>query len=166
MARFRSRRSCRVVLSVPIRVFGTDYRGVDFTEDAETVVVNLHGAKIRLTHQLLPDQEIRLFSQATQQDAVFRVVAQAAGSDRSFTYWGVENLDPRLNLWGVQIPALEPDDQLGVRVQLECPHCSAHQTVRLDESLLAALEEEGGVPRECLDCRQSGVWKLLPFNEA
>jgi len=166
MARFRSRRSCRVALSIPIRVFGTDYRGVDFTEDAMTVVVNLHGAKIRLAHQLLPDQEIRLLSDATQQDAIFRVVSQAGDSDNEFTYWGVENLDPRLNLWGVEIPEMEPDDELAVRVQLECPHCAAHQTVRLDEELLAALEEEGGVPRGCLACKQSGLWKLLPFNEA
>src|SRR5512140_1612316 len=57
-----TRRSCRVAMELPIRVFGVDFRGIDFTEEALTSIVNLHGAKIRLSHQLLPDAEIRLFN--------------------------------------------------------------------------------------------------------
>ncbi len=74
MVEFQTRRSCRVALSVPIRVFGIDDQDVDFTEEALTIIVNLQGAKIRMTHQLLPDSEIRLFSHPTGQGSVFRVV--------------------------------------------------------------------------------------------
>ena len=74
MAETQTRRSCRVAMAMPIRVFGTDFRGIDFTEEALTTIVNLHGAKIRLSHQLLPEAEIRLFNHSTGRDAVFRVV--------------------------------------------------------------------------------------------
>jgi len=160
MAGSKARRSCRVALRVPIRVFGTDYRGVDFTEDAITLLVNLHGAKIRLTHQLLPDSEIRLVSHPTGQDSIFRVVSKLPSSELQFTYWGVENLDPDKNLWGVSIPALQSGEQLAVRVVLECPICSARDSLRSDETLLTALQETGGLTRVCGACNKPGLWKL------
>ena len=107
MVEFQTRRSCRVALSVPIRVFGVDYRGIDFTEEALTLIVNLHGAKIRMIHQLLPDSEIRLISHPTGRDSLFRVVSKLQSSELKFTYWGVENLDPEKNIWGVDIPELQ-----------------------------------------------------------
>ncbi len=165
MPRYRQRRSCRIALSIPVRVFATDYRGIDFTEDAVTIVVNLHGAKIRMAHQLLPEQEICLFSQTTRQDAHFRVVSKLEGSDSQYTYWGVENLDPTRDIWGVKIPELQPDDQLGVRVVLECPTCSARDSLRVDEMQLAALLEKRKIARSCPACGSSGLWKLLPFQE-
>jgi hypothetical protein len=151
-------------MAVPIRVFGVDYRGKDFTEEANTVIVNLHGAKIRLSHQLLPDSEIRLHSHPTGQDSVFRVVSKLQSSELKFTYWGVENLEPDKNIWGVEIPEILPGDQLKVRVTLECPICSSRESLRADEILLAALQEKGGVERGCKVCRSTGLWKLLPFQ--
>jgi len=165
MPQFQSRRSCRVALSVPIRVFGFDYHGVDFTEDAVTIAVNLHGAKIRMAHQLLPGQEIRLFSHPTRQDAIFRVVSKTNGSDEKFAYWGVENLDPKQNIWGVRFPELQQGDQLAVRIVLECPVCFVRESLRVEEALLVSLQEKGGVQRDCNACHASGLWKLLPLQE-
>lgn len=107
MVHSRTRRSSRIVLTLPIRVFGVDYRGIDFTEEAVTIIVNLHGAKIRMTHQLLPDSEIRLISHPTGLDSVFRVVSKLQSAELQYTYWGVENLDPEKNIWGVDIPAFQ-----------------------------------------------------------
>jgi len=163
MMEFQTRRSCRVALSVPIRIIGIDFRGIDFTEEALTTVVNLHGAKIRMTHQLMPDSEIRLLSHPTGQDSVFRVVSKLQSAELKFTYWGVENMDPEKNIWGVDIPAIEAGDQVKVRVIIECPTCSAHVALRLDEAQLAALQEKGGVERTCNGCNTPGLWKLLPF---
>jgi len=151
-------------VSVPICVFGFDYRGVDFSEEAHTVIVNLHGAKIRMTHQLLPESEIRLISHPTGRDSVFRVVSKLQSSELKFTYWGVENLDPEKNIWGVDIPELQAGDQLKVRVTIECPTCSARESLRVDETPLAALQEKGGVEWTCKDCKTSGLWKLVPFQ--
>ncbi len=155
-----------MALSVPIRVFGIDYRGIEFTEEAHTIIVNLHGAKIRMSHQLLPDSEIRLVSHPTGLDSLFRVVSKLQSSDLQFTYWGVENLDPGKNIWGVGIPELRPEDQVRVRVVVACPNCSFHESLRGDETLLAALQEKGGVQRTCGACKLSGLWKLLPFQAA
>ena len=164
MEGFQSRRSCRVALSVPIRVIGIDYRGIDFTEEALTLVVNLHGAKIRMTHQMMPDSEFRLLSHPTGLDALFRVVSKLQSSELKFTYWGVENMDPEKNIWGVDIPELRPGFQIKVRVMMECPTCSAHQPLFADETLLASLHEKGGVERTCEACKTPGLWKLLPFS--
>ena len=164
MLEFQTRRSCRVALSVPIRVFGFDYRGVDFTEEAITVIVNLHGAKIRMTHQLLPDSEIRLVSHPTGRDSVFRVVSKLQNSELKFTYWGIENLDPNSNIWGVDLPELETGDQLKVRVVIECPTCSARESLRVDETPLTVLMEKGGVEWTCKLCKTTGLWKLVPFQ--
>ena len=162
----QSRRSCRVAMSLPIRVFGVDFRGIDFTEEALTVIVNLHGAKIRLAHQLLPDSEIRVVNHSTGRDAIFRVVAKLQSSEAKFTYWGVESLDPKRNIWGVEIPQLLPMDQLkGRRITLECPSCSGLKSLRVDKPLLDSLQEKGGVERTCKVCNTSGLWKLVPYEQ-
>lgn len=158
----QSRRSCRVAMTVPIQVFGTDYRGIDFTEEACTLVVNLHGAKVRLTHQLLPEAEIRVVSHPTGQDAVFRVVSKLPDEELEFTYWGIENLEPQTNMWGVEIPELHSDDQPKVRVTLQCPGCSAQAVLHVTEALLVSLQEKGGADRTCGECSRSGLWQLPP----
>ena len=161
-----TRRSGRVAMSLPIRVFGVDFRGIDFTEEALTVIVNLHGAKIRLAHQLLPDTEIRLVNHATGRDAVFRVISKLPSSESKFTYWGVESLDPKRNIWGVEIPQLLPMDEIkGGRVTLQCPSCSGLKSLRVDKPLLASLQEKGGVQRTCKACNTMGLWKLIPFDQ-
>ncbi len=166
MMESQSRRSCRVAMSVPIRVFGIDDRDVDFTEEALTIIVNLHGAKIRMTHDLLPDSEIRLFSHPTGEGSLFRVVSKLQSSELKFKYWGVENLNPEKNIWGVDIPELRPGEQLKIQMTLECPSCSASESLHVDEALLASLQEKGGVERTCNLCHAPGMWKLLPFQAA
>jgi hypothetical protein len=161
MVEFQTRRSCRVALSVPIRVFGVDYRGIDFTEESHTIIVNLHGAKIRMIHQLLPDSEIRLISHPTGRDSLFRVVSKVPSPDPQYTCWGVENLDPRNNIWGVDIPEFRPGDRRKAQVALACPTCSTRESLPANESLLAALQEKGGVERTCKVCNAPGLWKLL-----
>jgi hypothetical protein len=165
MPQFRSRRSCRVAMSIPIRIYAVDYRGVDFTEDAETVVINRHGAKIRLVHQLLPDQEIRIHSRPTRLEAIFRVVSKVQGADLRYTYWGVENLDVHVNIWGVTLPALQAEDQVGIRAVLQCPTCAAQESIRMDEKLLCALTEQGGMVRGCPACNERGRWKIRSFQQ-
>ena len=166
MEEYKPRRSCRVALSIPIRVIGIDYRGIDFTEEATTIIVNLHGAKIRLLHQLMPDSEIRVLSRPTGVESVFRVVSKLESPELKFTYWGVENLEPGKNIWGVDIPELQPGYQTKVGVMMECPVCSARESVFADEHLVASLQEKGGMERTCLVCKNLALWTLLPFRGA
>ncbi len=77
----------------------------------------------------------------------------------------MESLDPGRNIWGVDIPHLAAMDQLkGLRVTLQCPKCSGLQSVCVDNSLLAALQEKGGAERTCKSCKTTGLWKLLPYD--
>lgn len=164
MTEFQRRRSSRVLLWAPIRVFGVDSAGADFTEEALTTIVNLHGAKIRLTHQLLLNSEIRLYNHSTGGSSVFRVVSKLDSSELKFTYWGVENLHPGKELWGVYFPELQPGDRLKLRVMVECPTCSTREALPIDETRLAALQEKGGVERTCTRCNAPRLWTLLHFS--
>lgn len=162
MAGSRSRRSRRVAMTVPIRVYGIDFHGIDFMEDSLTVVVNQHGAKIRLNHQLLPDSEILVFSHPTRREGFFRVVSKLETLEPDYSYWGIENLDPERNLWGVDIPQFQPGDESPGSVVLKCPTCSARESLQTNETLLTSLQERGGVNLTCKSCGELGLWRLLP----
>ncbi len=159
------RRSCRLVLTLPIRVFGIDFQGKDFVEDSNTLIVNRHGAKIRLTHQLLPEQEIRLLSRATQQEAIFRVVSKVPTVNFGYTFWGVECLEHDRDMWGVRFPEVIPKDQTGVRALLQCPICFTRELLFLDECLVASFQVMGGISRGCLNCRTTALWTPATFPE-
>lgn len=160
------RRSCRLALIVPIRVFGIDFQGKDFVEDSHTLVVNQHGAKIRLAHQLLPEQEIRLHSHANQQEAVFRVVSKVPAASFGYTLWGVECLDHDRDIWGIRFPAPVAQDQTSVRVLVQCPICFARELLFLDEFLVASVHAMGGISRGCLTCRATALWTAVAFSES
>ena len=156
MARTGVRRSTRLAVSLPIRVYATDFKGRDFVEDSTTVVVNYNGAKIRLTHQLIPEQEIRIQSLKTSAESVFRVVSRV----------GVECLSPSYEVWGMRFPEPGPDDQRSVRALLRCPVCHSREILFLDEPLLESIQELGGLLRGCLKCGQTGIWEQIPYTEA
>lgn len=166
MAETRVRRSTRLALSLPIRVYASDFKGTDFVEDSTTMVVNAHGAKIRLSRQLLPEQEIRIQSLKTGEEAVFRVVNRVGAVEDRFTYWGVECLNTDHNVWGVQFPEAGPDDRRSVRALVQCPVCRCREIVFLDEPLLESIQELGGLLRGCLRCGQTGMWAQLPYAES
>ncbi len=166
MAATRQRRTPRLAVGLPIRVFAIDFKGTDFVEDSTTVVVNFHGAKIRLVRQLVPEQEIRIFSQKTEEEEVFRVVARTGQMDNRQTFWGVESLNPTHNIWGISFPRLGPKDQKLVRATLQCPACRVREVLYLDEPILESIEELGGLLRGCLACGRTGVWQRVPFIES
>jgi hypothetical protein len=153
-------------LFIPIRVYGIDFQGKDFVEDATTLVVSWHGAKLRMIHQLLPEQEIRLLSRPTCQEGLFRVVSKVTGTDGQHTFWGVECLDPERSIWGIRFPALEAADQASVRITIECPGCHTRELLFLDEHVLECIQSKDGVARSCLSCKTSGWWQLVAYSEA
>ncbi len=162
----RQRRSARLAAQLPIRVFGIDYRGKDFVEDSSTLVVNLHGAKIRLLRQVMPEQEVRILCLRNNQDDVFRVVLKVEQEASRFSFWGVECLRTGRNIWDIDFPPLAPGDQTSVRIMLQCPECRTRELLYVDEPLLEASQELGGLVRGCVTCGYSGLWSQVPYNEA
>lgn len=161
-----TRRTPRLAYDVPIRVFATDFKGRDFVEDSTTLAVNLHGAKIRLGRELIPDQEIRILSRKTGRDAIFRVVCRAGDAGNWSSFWGVECMNPAHNIWGISFPELRPRDQNAVRAMLQCPECRIRELLYLDEQLLEKMETGGGLVRGCLSCGKTGQWKRVPYYES
>jgi hypothetical protein len=162
MSSFRPRRSCRLALSFPIRIFGSDFEGNPFMEDTFSVVVSLHGAKIRSAQPLHPGQEIRLLSLTTHLKAPFLVVSRVGDAAREFKFWGLESLEPGKNLWGVKFPELRVGDQASVRLLLECPDCFRREFIYADEPLLESLQTRSGVMRRCLLCKKATFWTPVP----
>src|SRR5690242_7709524 len=90
----QKRRTDRVLAPVRIRVIGNDVSGVSFSEETITVSFSAGGARISLTHPLIPDDVILIKNLANNIEEEFRVVGafqQVFGDRRE---WGVEALDP------------------------------------------------------------------------
>jgi hypothetical protein len=162
----RTRRSPRLALELPIRVFGFDYQGIDFVEDAATTVVAQHGAKIWLGRNLILEQEIRILCHPTHRESVFRVVCRAAGTNQGSIFWGVECLEMGNNIWGIDFPDVKPRDQRSVRMMVQCPECRMRELLHTDERLVEVVQEMGGLLRNCRLCGKSGLWKTVPYAEA
>jgi len=162
----KRRRTPRLAVKEPIRVFATDYRGRDFVEDSTTLAVNLHGAKIRLGRELIPEQEIRILSRRTGLEALFRVVSRAGESEGQQSFWGVESTDPKQNIWGIGFSPPNSVEQTAiVRVMLQCLECRVRELVDLDEALLQKIESADGLLRGCLTCGRTGHWKKVPYGD-
>jgi hypothetical protein len=161
----RERRTPRIAIELPIRVFATDFKGKDFVEDSTTVAINFHGARIRLGRELVPEQEIRILSGKTGREGVFRVVGRAGNSESKVSYWGVECLSTGQNIWGISFPELGPQDQTLVRAMLQCPACQVREVVFIDELLLGKVASNGGLLRGCLTCGKTGPWKQVPYYQ-
>ncbi len=93
------RRSPRRSIELQIRVSGIDVQGKAFVEDSVTLVISRHGAKIRLTHKLIAEEEIHILCQSTKREGAFRVVGEAGQPEKEFSFWSVECLNPAENIW-------------------------------------------------------------------
>ena len=167
MPEISQRRSPRRVLGLPIRVFGKDFRGRDFVEDSATLMLSRHGAKIRLTHKLIPEQEIQILFLGAKRKALFRVVSKAGEATGEFFFWGVECLTPGENLREGGIP--RPGPKLGpklslkdkslVQVTLRCSKCGMRELIDLDQTQIRAVRELKGLVRDCHACGANSLWR-------
>ncbi len=96
----------RVLLSVPILVSGKLPGGQDFREDAQTLVVNAHGALIALNAGVTADQLVTVSNKGTQQSLDCRIV-YVGRSQGGKTQMGIEFLKPSPAFWQIDFP---PED--------------------------------------------------------
>lgn len=98
------RRSERLLLRVPVKVFSKTKDGRPVEVDAEVVIVSHHGALLRSASPLPWGSVIELFNKYTRQQASFKVIWC---SDRSVSErWdvGVETGVSSEEFWGIQFP--------------------------------------------------------------
>ncbi len=153
-------------MRVPIRIIGKDSSGMNFFLDSSTVVVNRHGARVRVSSDLRPVGDVFIFCQATDEGERFRIVAQDEPDPSQKNLMGVESLKPEKNIWGIDFPEANPDDLQYVRVRLQCPECKCLKEALVTESEVEAALAEGGFPRECELCGFSGLWNEKPFLDS
>ena len=104
----KQRRSPRLMLSVPVLVYGWASDDNPFWEITKTLNVSAHGGLLEIGEWLERDQTILLVNNTTQEERKCRVVhtaTQEGGRNRV----GIEFLRPKGNFWG-----LAYDSQRGV----------------------------------------------------
>lgn len=153
-----TRRSDRIALQLAIIVSGADAMGYGFVEQTHTLVLSRHGAKILLARMLVPEQEITVRLRTNGREADVRVVGQI-GAGPAGPYYGIEFLDPQINLWDIEFPPLSDCEQAVARVLLECVRCHTRELSYLNEFEAEVFEANKVLSRPCKRCTDMSLWK-------
>ncbi len=139
--------------------------GSGFVEQTHTLLLGRHGAKILLRRKLVPEQEINIRCLKTGRETDARVVGQTGGDEEVFSY-GIELLDPNIDLWDIQFPP-EDESQAAVgRVLLACVRCRHQELAYLDEFEMEVLEATRFLSRHCGRCNDTNLWVRPGSEEA
>jgi hypothetical protein len=106
------RRTARIKLEVPIRVYSFGGRSGYFAEDTRTLVVNRDGALIALRHPVEPEGIIWIINLENLRQDDFRVVRLAGRKGAGSAEWGVEHLDKSLDLWEDCCPYFRGENEI------------------------------------------------------
>ena len=153
----QKRRIDRVLAPVRIQVIGNDVSGVSFSEETVTVSFSPGGARISLTHPLLPDDIILIKNLANNIEEEFRVVGafqQVFGDRRE---WGVEALNPESGIWGIDYTP--PVEGVQPKVLIECAACKSATQSSLSTIEYDVLLATGLISRHCERCKETTRWK-------
>jgi hypothetical protein len=106
-----TRRSGRVTLRVPLRIYEPDSNKRFLLEEASAVKVSLWGGLVALKANMHRDQKLFLVNQATGETAESKVAymgpMQLGG--RRLRLVAVEFLRPSPAFWGLVFPAIDPN---------------------------------------------------------
>lgn len=157
MTEIARRRSDRILAPVRIRVIGNDAMGVSFAEESVTVSFNHEGARISLTHSLLPDDIVLIKNLENDIEEEFRVVGgfqQVFGERRE---WGVEALNLKSEIWGVEF--VQPAEGVQPKVLIECAACKKAAQSPLSTIQYDVLLSTGLISRHCDRCGETTRWR-------
>jgi len=151
------RRTERILAPIRIRVIGNDASGVSFAEETVTVSFNQQGARISLTHSLLPDDVLLVRNLENGVEEEFRVVGALQQVFGSRCEWGVEAIRPDRDIWGVGFAPNQDSSQ--PKVLIECGAC-----LTAAQSIVSSIEFEvllstGLISRHCDRCNETTRWK-------
>ena len=162
-----ARRSDRVSFTVLLEASGTDSHGRGFKEPARTLLLNRAGAVITLDRELLADQKIHIRRQApseTHRQCDVRIVGHF-GRQKEGHLYGIEIMDPAVDLWGVDFPEIAESAEAVARMLLECTYCHNREVVYLNELELQGFETNRGIARHCRNCHVPSIWTQAPHED-
>ena len=161
------RRTERVLIQVPIEVKGADAGGRPFRETSRTVVINHNGARISLRTTLRPESRVTITNLQNQMSCPFRVVSRVQKTIGLEPEWGVECLEPEIDIWGIlfpeKLPARAPEET--VDVLLACTVCHTRELAQLSLESYRGLVTKSLVTRDCGKCLDSTEWRLCFIEE-
>jgi len=161
----KQRRSDRIAMSIPIRVSGRDEEGQDFAVESRTVILSRHGATIILKQNLRPDQDLKITLRRRSKGASFRVVGRIGGESDGFVY-GVAQLDPHVDLWGIGFPPTSDAKRVLGRLLMECTTCKYQEIAYMNELEVQVFQANQDLTRPCEKCRKATVWKAARDESA
>ena len=167
MASASLRRTDRVSLTLLLEVSGTDSRGKEFKAPARTLLLNRGGGVIIFEGELAPEQRIHIQRRAASEShrkTEVRVVGQFGRQRDGFLY-GIEIIDPEVDLWGVEFPPIADSLEAVARMLLECSYCRSREVVHLNELELRAFETNRGIARHCKTCGVPSIWTQAPHED-
>lgn len=97
------RRSQRVLVQVPLTVYGLDAENQSFREDAHTQVVNAHGALITLAANVRHGKKLVLMHKGTREEQEGRIVFLGP-KEGGKTQVGIEFTRPAPHFWRIDFP--------------------------------------------------------------
>jgi len=152
------RRSDRLMLTIPLEVRGVDAKGNPFRDEARTITLNRHGARVRITRPLRIGQTIVMMNLVGRRETEFRVVGPVSPITEQGGEWGVECVDLKENIWGIQFPPAPETEGADSKALLECRNCHAVALMRLSLVEVEVLETSGILSRPCLTCEEVTSW--------
>ena len=159
---YNARQSERITLALPIQVKGSNLFGDVFSCDGWTEVVSENGARIRLTQNLAPEQEITVRCIETGREAAARVVDRVGSRSKQSVY-GIMLPGPEGPPWGITFPHRGDSVAAVGRIVLECLACHTRELAYLDAFELEVLETNETLSRFCRRCTDSTMWRK-PFE--
>jgi hypothetical protein len=104
-AMLERRRSSRVLIRIPVKVYRRDTDGEITDAAAESIAVSRHGAQLRAPFALELGSRIEVLHGHSHELREFRVVSAKSANEDGLFELGVEILHPtRSNFWGIQFP--------------------------------------------------------------
>jgi hypothetical protein len=99
-AMLERRRSSRVLIRIPVKVFS---KGA-FGTPAEAIAVSRYGALIRTPYSPDLGSRIEVLNGLSQETQEFRVIRISDAKEDGQYELGIETLYPTHNFWGIQFP--------------------------------------------------------------
>lgn len=114
--RAETRRSGRVTLRVPLKIYEWGSNNRFHVEDAYAVKVSLWGGLIAFEAAVNQDQKLVVFNQATGEVQESRVVyLRPMGLDGRLNLAAIEFLKSSPGFWGVVFPTIDPCQSLATK---------------------------------------------------
>jgi hypothetical protein len=107
---FERRHAKRIALCVPVYVYGHGFRQEPFHEEATSLVVNSHGALLKLSTKVKSGQELLLTNRATQLEQSCRVV-HLQQKQKKYLEVAVAFTEPAPAFWALQQDPEPPADK-------------------------------------------------------